>query len=172
MKDIRKMVGHSRTGTLLFFLFCISTLHCQTEISIKAAATVIEAAGIELITLKDITIDQASAQNGVLNISPLTDETAGKMLVKGKINSSIRLSYMNQLSLVNSSGDGTIIFQYVVSGNKSDNQRASQPLDQIERIVQFNEKGEYYLWLGGQVDLTNATPGSYDGEFTIQIEYI
>jgi hypothetical protein len=125
MKDIRKMVGHSRTGTLLFFLFCISTLHGQTEISIKAAATVIEAAGIELITLKDITIDQASAQNGVLNISPLTDETAGKMLVKGKINSSIRLSYMNQLSLVNSSGDGTIIFQYVVSGNKSDNQRAS-----------------------------------------------
>jgi hypothetical protein len=39
-------------------------------------------------------------------------------------------------------------------------------------VVQFNEKGEYYLWLGGKVDLSKARPGSYDGEFTIQIEYI
>jgi hypothetical protein len=150
----------------------ISTLSGQNSISIRASATVVEATGIELITLKDINIDEASAQNGSLEISPLTSERAGKMLVKGKINSSIRLSYMNQLALVNSSGDGTITFQYVVSGNRTDNQNASQPLDQIERIVQFNERGEYYLWLGGTVDLTNAKPGSYDGEFTIQIEYI
>lgn len=162
------------TYIVLFLLVFLNnpTLSGQNSISIRASATVVEATGIELITLKDINIDEASAQNGSLEISPLTSERAGKMLVKGKSNSSIRLSYLNQLALVNSSGDGTIVFQYVVSGNRTDNQNASQPLDQIERIVQFNERGEYYLWLGGTVDLSNATPGSYDGEFTIQIEYI
>jgi hypothetical protein len=162
------------TYIVLFLLVFLNnpTLSGQNSISIRASATVVEATGIELITLKDINIDEASAQNGSLEISPLTSERAGKMLVKGKSNSSIRLSYLNQLALVNTSGDGTIVFQYVVSGNRTDNQNASQPLDQIERIVQFNERGEYYLWLGGTVDLTNATPGSYDGEFTIQIEYI
>jgi hypothetical protein len=162
------------TYIVLFLLVFLNnpTLSGQNSISIRASATVVEATGIELITLKDINIDEASAQNGSLEISPLTSERAGKMLVKGKSNSSIRLSYLNQLALVNTSGDGTIVFQNVVSGNRTDNQNASQPLDQIERIVQFNERGEYYLWLGGTVDLTNATPGSYDGEFTIQIEYI
>ena len=157
---------------ILFFIFLLSAVHGQNSISISASATVVESAGIELITLKDITVDESSAQNGSLDISPLTSDKAGKMLVKGKSNSSIRLSYMNQLALVNTTGDGSITFDYIVNGNKEDNQAASQPLDQIERIVQFNDRGEYYLWLGGHVDISNAQPGSYDGEFTIQIEYI
>jgi hypothetical protein len=172
MKEIRKIIGSGRIIPFLSCIFLVASLQGQNSYSIKAAATVVETAGIELITLKDITIDEASAQNGILQISPLSDDKAGKMLVKGKSNSSIRLSYMNQLALQNTTGQGSIVFKYVVSGNKSDNQQASQPLDQIERIVQFNEKGEYYLWLGGEVNLSNAKPGSYDGEFTIQIEYI
>jgi hypothetical protein len=76
------------------------------------------------------------------------------------------------MTLVNTTGDGVLSCKYLLSGFRSDNQGASQLLDQVERIVQFNEKGEYYLWLGGRVDLNNARPGNYDGEFTIQIEYI
>ena len=155
-----------------FCLFFITSLHSQNSISIKASATVIDVAGIELITLKDMIVDEASADNKILDISPVSDEKAGKMLVRGKSNTTIRLTYVRDLFLVNAAGDGSIIFKYSVSGNRADNQGASQPLDQVERIVQFNEKGEYYLWLGGQVDLTNARPGSYNGEFTIQIEYI
>ena len=169
---LKKIVPWYRLAAILFCMFFFPGIQGQNTISIKASATVVEATGIELITLKDISIDEASAANGILNISPVTDETAGKMLVKGKINSTVRLSYLNQLSLVNTSGEGTLLFKYIVSGNATDNQRASQLLDQVERIVQFNDKGQYYLWLGGQVDLTRAKPGSYTGEFTIQIEYI
>ena len=174
MKETNKTHSY-RLLPLLLFLFLILRMQGQNQsstFSITASATVVESDGIELITLKDITVDEASAQNGTLDIPPLTSDKAGKMLVKGKANSSIRLSYVNQLALINTTGDGTIVFNYVVNGNKTDNQAASQPLDQIERIVQFSEGGQYYLWLGGTVDLNNATPGSYDGEFTIQIEYI
>lgn len=172
MRKIRKINGSYRLILFLFCLFLISSVRGQNSISIRASATVVEATGIQLIPIRDMIIDESSAQNGILDISPVTDEKAGKILVKGQINSSIRLSYLNEMALVNSAGDGTLVCKYSVSGYKSDNQRASQLLDMIERIVQFNEKGEYYLWLGGKIDLSRAKPGSYDGEFTIQIEYI
>ena len=172
MNKLKKISTIYLTLSFLFCIFLLPALRGQNTISITASATVVEATGIELITLKDINIDESFAVDGILDIKPLTSDKAGKMLVKGKANSSIRLSYMNQLALVNTTGDGTIVFKYEVTGFKTDNQNASQPLDQIERVVQFNEKGEYYLWLGGQVDLNNAKPGSYDGEFTIEIEYI
>ncbi|MFZ4522472.1 MAG: hypothetical protein ACOYNC_12255 [Bacteroidales bacterium] len=159
------------TALMTLLIFC-DTVTAQTSGTIHASATVVEATGIQLIPMKDMIIDEASAKDGILEISPVSDEKAGKMLVKGKANSSIRLSYLNELSLVNSSGEGTLVCKYVVSGFKSDNQGASQLLDQVERIVQFNDKGEFYLWLGGRVNLSRARPGSYDGEFTIQIEYI
>jgi len=172
MNPTRKKYTHVLFIVSMMLTVPFSTIMGQSSYSITASATVVEATGIELITLKDITIDETSAENGLLTISPLTDEKAGKMLIRGKPNSTIRLSYMNQLALVNTTGQGTIEFDYVVSGNKNDNQAASQPLDQVERIVQFSETGEYYLWLGGQVDLSKALPGNYDGEFTIEIEYV
>ncbi len=172
MKETGKIRVGFQMGFILSCFFLFSTLYGQNSISIRASATVVEATGIQLIPLQDIVIDESSAQNGILEISPVMDEKAGKILIKGKINSMIRLSYVNQLALVNSSGEGTLVFNYVVSGYRSDNQRASQLLDQIERNVQFNENGDYYLWVGGKVDLNQARPGSYEGEFTIQIEYI
>ena len=159
----------------LFLGFCLlitTTLRGQGSISIKASATVVEVTGIELVPMKDMIVDEASSKEGILNISPVTDDKAGKILVRGKINAQVRLTYVRDLLLTNSSGDGAMIFKYSLSGLKSDNQGASQLIDQVERIVQFNEKGEFYLWLGGQVDLSKAKPGSYEGEFTIDIEYI
>ena len=161
-----------RLWSLLCCLFLTMALQGQNEISIRASANVVEVTGIELIPLKDMIVDEASAKDGLLDISPVTDEKAGKVLVKGKINAQVRLTYVRDMFLTNSSGDGSIIFKYVLSGFSSDNQHASQLLEQVERVVQFNEKGEYYLWLGGQVNLSDSKPGSYEGEFTIEIEYI
>ena len=161
----------------IMLAFCLFLLfqpgaRSQTSGSIRASATVLEATDIQLITMKDMMIDESTAQDGILNIAPVTDEKAGKILIKGKANSSIRLSYLNEMLLVNSSGVGTLVCKYSVSGYKSDNQGASQLLDMVERVILLNEKGEFYLWLGGTIDLSKARPGSYDGEFTIQIEYI
>ncbi|MEI7895738.1 MAG: DUF4402 domain-containing protein [bacterium] len=160
-----------------FILLCLLLLlqpgiFAQTSGNIRASATVVEATDILLIPMKDMVIDETSARDGILDISPITDVKAGKILVKGRSNSSVRLSYLNEMSLVNTTGEGTVVCKYVISGFKSDNQAASQLLDQVERIVQFSEKGEFYLWLGGKVNLSRARPGNYDGEFTIQIEYI
>ena len=158
-------------ASCLCFLFQ-QAIQAQASGTIHASATVVEATDIQLITMKDMFIDESAATNGILVISPVTDEKAGKILVKGRVNTSVRLSYLSEMSLVNTSDDGTIVCKYSVSGYKSDNQAASQLLDVVEKVVQLNEKGEFYLWLGGRVDLSHAKPGDYDGEFTVQIEYI
>jgi hypothetical protein len=147
-------------------------IHAQPSVSIRASATVVEAIDIQLIPLNDMIIDESSALDGFLDISPITDVTAGKILVKGKINAMIRLSYLHQQVVVNTSGDGTLVFEYIVSGFPSDDQRASRFLDALDNVPQFNEKGEYYLWVGGRVNINNARPGNYEGEFILEIEYI
>jgi len=157
---------------LCMFLIFQPGIHAQSSVNIRASATVVEATGIQLIPLNDMIIDESYAVNGIIDISPITGEQAGKILVKGKIDALIRLSYLAQQPIVNTSGPGMILCTYVVSGFQSDNQHASQLLDAVEHVPQFNEKGEYYLWVGGRIDLNNARPGNYEGEFIFEIEYI
>jgi hypothetical protein len=147
-------------------------IHAQNSVSIRASATVVEETGIQLVPINDMIIDETAAHNQIIDISPITDQAAGKLLVKGKINAMIRLSYLHQQVVVNTSGEGTLAFDYVVSGFPSDDQKASRFLDALENAPQFNEKGEYYLWVGGRVNISNARPGSYEGEFILEIEYI
>jgi hypothetical protein len=169
----RWFIAGMRNMVLICMLwFSFLAAEAQTSGNIKATALVVEPTGIQLIPLEDMVIDESSSKDGFLNISPVTDEKAGKILVRGKAKSSVKLSYMNEMSLANPDGEGKLVCEYSVSGYQSDNQSASQPLDQVERVVQFNEKGEYYLWLGGKINFTHARPGSYEGEFTIQVEYI
>jgi hypothetical protein len=168
---LRKLVIRIMISLCLLLLFqpCI---HAQNSVSIRASATVVEETGIQLVPINDMIIDESSAHNQIIDISPITDQAAGKILVKGKINAMIRLSYRHQQIVVNTSGEGTLAFDYVVSGFPSDDQKASRFLDALENAPQFNEKGEYYLWVGGRVNISNARPGNYEGEFILEIEYI
>jgi hypothetical protein len=142
------------------------------SISIKASARVVDVAEIEMITISDLQIDLNMAVNGIINISPLTDPEAGVMMAKGRAGAYARISFLHETKLQNKFGKGEMIFTYEVNGFLMDNQNASEPLDAVERMIQLNQDGHYYLWIGGRIDVSNARPGSYAGEFTLEIEYI
>jgi len=161
-----------RLLSFVLSLLLFSNLHAQEAVSITASATVLEISEIELVTIKDMNVDEAFAENGILNISPVTDMNAGELLVMGRANAQMRITSPDQTVLVNTSGQGTLIFYNVISGFPSDNQHASQLLDAVDNVPQFNEEGQYYLWVGGRVDISNARPGNYEGEFILEIEYI
>ncbi len=172
MREFEEGYGKWIIITLVFFSSMITTLHAQNVISITASAMVTSNSEIELVTIYNILIDETSADNGIIHISPVNDALAGKLLVKGQPDAVIRITFSQQPPLVNSNGKGTLVLHYEISGYNEDNQRASQLLDVLERSLKFNKKGEYYLWVGGRVDITNARPGSYEGEFTLEIEYL
>lgn len=144
----------------------------KTSVSIKAQATVIDKAEIELVTIKALDIDAGMAVNGIINVSAKRDGQAGVMLVKGKPNASFRISFTPVVEIPNSAGRGSLSLKYEMYGYTGDNQGASEPIDAAARTLKINSAGQYYFWLGGIIDISKARPGKYEGEFTLEIEYI
>ncbi len=142
------------------------------SVSIKASARVVDMAEIEMITISDLQIDLNKAMNGIITIDPFSDSEAGVMMAKGRAGAYARITFEPETKLQNKFGKGEMIFTYKVNGYMMNNQEASEPLDAVERMIQLNADGNYYLWIGGQIDVSNARPGSYAGEFTLEIEYI
>ena len=157
----------------ILLLMSAFTLQAQkTSVSIKAQATVIDKAEIELVTIKYLDIDAGMAVNGIINISAKRDGQAGVMMVKGRPDASFRISFAPVVQIQNSAGKGSLTLKYEMYGYSSDNQAASEPIDAAARTLKINSDGQYYFWLGGIIDISKARPGKYEGEFTLEIEYI
>ena len=157
----------------ILLLLSAFTLQAQkTTVSIKAQATVIDKAEIELVTIKYLDIDAGMAVNGIINISAKRDGQAGVMMVKGRPDASFRISFAPVVQIQNSAGKGSLTLKYEMYGYSSDNQAASEPIDAAARTLKINSDGQYYFWLGGIIDISKARPGKYEGEFTLEIEYI
>ncbi len=144
-----------------------------TAISISASATVLPS-DITFETISDMgIIDAQRRQEGdEIYINPVFDAQAGIMRARGNPGAQIRVSYIEEMEVGRREGPGSIFFTYEVSGYPGDNQRESELLTLIEHELQFNEEGVFYFYIGGRVDLSEALPGNYDGEFTVEIEYI
>ncbi len=161
----------------LFICFCCTVLSMQAQkksssVSIETKATVIDKSEIELVTIKDMDIDISKATNGFIYISAKQDPAAAIMMVKGKENAKFRVSFLSNVEVRNRTGSGSMKVFFELRGYKTENQSASEPIDAVERILTMGEDGKYFFWIGGKLDISKARQGVYDGEFTIEIEYI
>lgn len=160
--------------TIQFSLFALCSYAQEQDksksVSINISATV--QSTIELITIQTLDFQNTDRQDNIVQINPITSSRAGNMIARGNPGSEFRLNYLETRQLTNIEGTGIIFFEYRVSGNSIDEQNTAELLDQETRELRFNSDGEFFIWVGGQVDLTDAEPGSYEGDFTIEIEYI
>ncbi len=145
----------------------------STSISITATATVLNS-NIELVTISDMGVLDASLLQDDMEIyiNPVFDAEAGIMRASGLPDAQIRVSYVAEMEITRRDGPGSLFFVYEVSGYPGQNQRESELLETTDRELRFNEEGHFFFWIGGRVDLSQAQPGNYDGEFTIEIEYM
>lgn len=142
----------------------------KPEIGINVSARVISS--IEMITIQSMGLSQAEAINDIIRINPQNHAYAGKMIAIGSPNSDIRISFLQQRELTQRQGSSSLIFNYQVAGNNVDDQSTAELLSQDNRDFEFNNEGRFYLWIGGSVDISTAAPGNYQGEFTLEIDYI
>lgn len=156
--------------TILFSLIAVCSYAQEQRVSINISATV--ASTIEVLTIQTLDIQNANRQNNIIQINPIGSSNAGNMIARGNPGSEFRLNYLEVRELTNNNGTGIIFFEYQIAGNTIDEQNTAELLDQESRELQFNDDGEFYFWVGGRVDLSSAEPGSYEGDFTIEIEYI
>lgn len=165
---------------LIFALGFVEFLTCQPisafaqenspDISISVSAEVIST--IEMITIQSMNLTKEEAVNNHIQINPQNSANAGKMIAIGTPNSDIRISFLEQRELTRQRGTESLLFNYRVAGNSQDDQSTAEILGQENRDFEFNEQGRFYLWIGGSVDISTASPGNYQGEFTLEVEYI
>lgn len=142
----------------------------DNDVSINVSAKVISS--IEMVTIHSMNLANEERQNNRIQIDPQQSDNAGKMIARGTPNADIRISFLRQRELTQRKGSETLLFNYKVAGNTTDEQSTAELLNRENRDFKFNDKGLFYLWIGGEVDISTATPGNYQGEFTVDIEYI
>jgi hypothetical protein len=165
----------TRLTSIMIFL-TVAAIHAQipvrNNIIINVTATVISNSPIELTTLNNMAIKIDNKQQKEIYISPISDPGAGLMLAKCRPGSQVRLTYMIQEEITEENGSGKIKLNYEMSGYPSRVQSASSLFLTGEALLNFGIDGIYYLWIGGRINLSNALPGKYKGQFTLEIVYI
>jgi len=142
----------------------------SARVSITATATIVDA--IEMTTLANITLGSSSIGSDEVFVNPQSDENSGKLMVTGRPNALISINYISQQQLSRMGGPESLTFRYFLSGNSTDNQINSETLDASRTNMRLGSDGRFYIWIGGMVNLQNAVFGQYEGEFSVEIEYI
>lgn len=159
--------------TLLVFssgLVFAQTADNQVSAQINISTEAVQS--IELITVNTMTIGNTQPGQEIITVNPVTDLNAGFMIARGTPEAEFRLDYFTERRLTQIGGPGFLIFRYFLAGSVLEEQSTSELLDSENRTLRFNEDGMFYIWVGGEVNLQNALPGDYEGDFTIEIDYI
>lgn len=157
----------------LFLLISpVDELVAQTgaEVSISVSATVTST--IEMITIQAMDFTGEELELSVVEINPVLNPNAGRMVARGNPNAEMRLNFVQTQQLRNTLTNSILTIQYLVAGNSIDEQVTADLLGEDDRDLQFNSDGEFYIWVGATIDLSEAEPGSYESEFSIEVEYI
>ncbi|WP_210509359.1 hypothetical protein [Natronogracilivirga saccharolytica] len=139
--------------------------------TINVAASIAIPTEVQLTTLRNMSLDQQLASRGRVNIDPVTDSRSGLLRAEGEPNALVQISFVREQSLSHMEGGAEVTFEFVIAGNEIEDQASAEVLDLENRQYSLNEDGEYYFWIGGEVNLENASRGSYEGMFTVEIEY-
>lgn len=142
----------------------------ENTVSIRVTAEV--ASAVKVITIQNIYFKETRPNDKVVKISALRESNAGFLKATGKPNAQVRISWPQQKVIYQADGQGTLVFDYIVAVNTVKEQASADLLLNKGKILNLNNNGELYIWVGGRVDISNAAPGIYKGSFELEIEYI
>jgi len=161
---------------LLMYLSIYSSIYAQSDSKVRFKANINVNAEVvqsaQLISVNSMEFGDAQPGQRELYVNPINSVTAGFMIAIGTPKSDFRLNYSPQVELTQVDGDSKLIFNYEISGKDTENQANSDLFENENQILEFNNEGRYFIWLGGRLNIENAAPGNYEGDFTIEIEYI
>lgn len=127
---------------------------------------------LEMLTIRNVRLDKVQPSEGVIYVNPITNSGAGLMKAEGSPEAPIRITFQRQMNLVHETGASSLTFFYEIAGNTRENQSSAELITNSSRGFELNEDGEFFIWIGGRVDITTAISGNYEGEFTVEVEYI
>jgi hypothetical protein len=175
LAGIYKMTDSMKLTKLLTFLLFIPFLagaQFSSSVQISVSATVVSESPVEIITISNMVIDAEEIIENEIYISPINSPNAGLFQIIGLANSQIRINYNKNVTILSEDNTGSVRVNYELSYYPERIQTASYAFSNDEQVMQFDETGIFYIWVGGNINLNNAVSGSYSGQFSIEIEYI
>ncbi len=143
----------------------------KATLSVRATATVTD--NLQMLTIRDLDLISPPIIDNKIIVSPITNSFAGMFKILGNPRGRVRITFLqNELLKEQKEGVGLVAAQYFVSEAFEDTQFQSTLLQVGEANVRLSDRGELFLWLGANLDLSLATPGLYLSEFIIELEYI
>lgn len=128
-------------------------------------------ATIDIETRNNINLGRINPGQESVVINPREDPGAGLLRVSGSPGMLFRVSFIEARELISVGGGETLTFFYEVSGAQEENQLLSEPVTRENRDLQMSETGEFFFWVGGRMNLGRDF-GQFEGEFTIEIDFI
>lgn len=162
-----------RSVNILFTVVILVTL-AQAQpgspsVSARITATVEDY--IEMVTLSNIDVGMIIPSEDMLRLNPRSDQGAGLILISGQRNASVQIAFTAHVEMINFRSDIPLDVYYTISGNGENNQSASEMFTSNPMTVDLSSIGTYYLWIGVEFSLKDLVPGSYDGDFVIEVDY-
>lgn len=159
---------------VLVFLLGFIALHAQAQsraFTIRATAIVME--NLQMITVRDLDLVSPTVVGDMITVNPITSTYAGLFKILGSPNARVRINYTTRETLVEQNeGIGVVQAVYSMSAAPEDNQSASFLLTQGNADVTIGQMGVVLVWLGAELDISQATQGNYVSEFVLEFEYI
>lgn len=131
---------------------------------------------LELEAVED-SIDFGIVNTGqeVAKVNPITDSAqaaAFRLAGQGGYNVGIAYPATVALTSVEEPLGASLSMVPLLSGSSASIQSSSANLVGRPAVITLSLTGEYFLWIGGQIDdLTELSTGDYSGTFTITVDY-
>lgn len=143
----------------------------KATLSVRATATVTD--NLQMLTIRNLDLISPAIIDNKIIVAPTTSGFAGMFKIIGNPNARVRITFLqNEVLKEQNEGFGEVFAEYFVSEAFEDTQFQSTPLQVGEGNVILSDLGVLFLWLGANLDLSQAVPGLYLSEFIIELEYI
>jgi hypothetical protein len=143
----------------------------KATLSVRATATVTD--NLQMLTIRNLDLISPPILDNKIVVPPITSGFAGMFKIIGNPNGRVRITFLqHEILKEQNDGIGQVATQYFISKAFEDTQFQSTPLQVGEANIVLSDQGVLFLWLGANLDLSQATPGIYLSEFIIELEYI
>jgi len=157
-----------------------SLASAQTSASVGAPIQVTIKQALSITEIGTLNFGTAFPGYTVSAINPQTATPSNipVFTIGGEPNAPVSVTWSSTLNLVN--GANSVQFEPTVAGNSSNTQTGSSLLtsgtdNATLSAVGSGNVGNYYLWLGGNINSGGALPalpsGTYSGTFTVDVAY-
>lgn len=143
----------------------------EKSVSITATAVVLD--NLEMVSIRDLDLISPPIIDNKITVFPITSDFAGLFKIIGSPGTKIRINHMRTEVLEEQNeGIGKIFAEYFLSAGNDDNQAQSFLLTPGEATVTLSPSGILFVWLGAELDVSEASPGIYKSEFILEFEYM